>query len=251
VYIDVSDRNAHDKELPVTNKLDATASPMLDAELVRLAQEGDEDACASLYAAHKMKIYCICRGMTSNAAEAEDLTQAAFLQVFRKLASFRGNSAFSTWLYRVAVNTVLMHFRKRGLCQESLDEPVDRESGGLKVEQGKVDSRLSASIDRIVLTRAVKELPVGYRTIFLLHDVEGYSHQEIAHLLRCSVGNSKSQLHKARTRMRELLGGQESHDGNQALNQRKAAPQSVPRAEPSPSQPVTSGPWETASEAAA
>jgi RNA polymerase sigma-70 factor, ECF subfamily len=249
--MDVIDRNAHDKELLVTNNIDATVSPKLDAELVRLAQEGDGDAFASLYAAHKAKIYCICRRMTSSTAEAEDLTQTAFLHVFQKLANFRGASALSTWLYRVAVNTVLMHFRKKGLSQESLNEPVDREVGGLKREQGKVDSRLSASIDRIVLTRAMKELPVGYRTIFLLHDVEGYSHQEIAHLLRCSVGNSKSQLHKARTRMRELLGGHKSHDGNQALNQRKGTPQSVPRAEPSPSQPVTSGPWETASEAAA
>jgi RNA polymerase sigma-70 factor, ECF subfamily len=235
----------------VTNNLESTPSPRFDAEIVRLAQEGDEDACAALYAAHRTKIYSICLRMTSNTAEAEDLTQTAFLQVFRKLGSFRGDSALSTWLYRVAVNTVLMHFRKKGLCQVSLDEPVNQESGGLKREQGKIDDRLSTSIDRIVLTRAMKELPAGYRTIFLLHEVEGYEHHEIARLLRCSVGNSKSQLHKAKARMRELLGRQKSHDGTQLANQRKAAFQSTPSAEPIPCQPVESGPWEKASEAAA
>src|SRR5437870_13393730 len=143
--------------------------------------------------------------MTSNTAEAEDLTQDAFLQVFRKLGTFRGDSALSTWLYRVAVNTVLMHFRKKGLRQVSLEEPANRESGAPKREHGKVDERLSTSIDRIALTRAMKELPVGYRTIFLLHEVKGYEHHEIARLLRCSVGNSKSQLHKAKVRMREIL----------------------------------------------
>jgi RNA polymerase sigma-70 factor, ECF subfamily len=234
----------------VTNNIDSTAPPQLDAELVRMAQQGNEDACAALYAAHKTKIYSICLRMTSNTAEAEDLTQTAFLQVFRKLASFRGDSALSTWLYRVAVNTVLMHFRKKGLCQVSLDEPSDRESGGLKREQGKVDERLSSSVDRIVLTRAMKELPAGYRTIFVLHEVEGYEHHEIARLLRCSVGNSKSQLHKAKARMRELLGRQESYDQNQPGTQAKMALPKVARGEPISPQPVESGPWET-SEAAA
>ena len=165
----------------------------------------NEDAFASLFNTHKNKIYSLCLRMTSNTAEAEDLTQDAFLQVFRKLSSFRGDSALSTWLYRVAVNTVLMHFRKKGLRPISLEEPTNQEPGAPKREHGKVDGRLSTTVDRIALTRALQELPAGYRTIFLLHEVKGYQHHEIARLLCCSVGNSKSQLHKAKARMRELL----------------------------------------------
>jgi|SRR5215467_8599924 len=145
--------------------------------------------------------------MTRNVAEAEDLSQEAFLQVFRKLPTFRGDSALSTWMYRVAVNTVLMYFRKRGRPQFSIDEePNNNDSGkSKKRDYGATDYQLSGCVDRIALARAIKELPHGYRKIFLLHEVEGYEHREIARLLRCSVGNSKSQLHKARLRMRELL----------------------------------------------
>jgi len=177
-----------------------------DADLVRRAQQGDSDAFASLFHSHKARIYSVCLRMTNNAAEAEDLTQDAFLQVFRKLATFRGDSALSTWLYRIAVNTVLMHFRKKVLRQISLDEPYNQDAKVVRREYGSRDDRLTGSVDRIALARAIKELPDGYRTIFLLHEVEGYEHQEIAELLECSVGNSKSQLHKAKLRIRELLG---------------------------------------------
>ncbi len=177
-----------------------------DLDLIRRAQQGEADAFSTLYHAHKSKIYSLCLRMTGNTAEAEDLTQDAFLQVFRKLSTFRGDSALSTWLYRVAVNTVLMHFRKKGLRQVPLDQPANEEARVVKREYGSVDGRLSAAVDRIALSRALRELPSGYRTIFVLHEVRGYEHREIAHLLRCSVGNSKSQLHKAKARMRELLG---------------------------------------------
>jgi RNA polymerase sigma-70 factor (ECF subfamily) len=143
--------------------------------------------------------------MTNNTAEAEDLTQDAFLQVFRKLPTFRGDSALSTWLYRIAVNTVLMHFRKRTLRQLSLDQPYEHEGKLVRREYGTRDGRLASSADRIALTQAIKELPEGYRTIFLLHEVDGYEHREIAELLDCSVGNSKSQLHKAKLRIRQFL----------------------------------------------
>ena len=186
--------------------INISARRQADAALIQRAREGDEAAFAELFNTHKAKIYSLCLRMTSNTAEAEDLTQDAFLQVFRKLDTFRGDSALSTWLYRVAVNTVLMHFRKKALRQVSLDEPANQETGAPKREHGKIDGRLSTSVDRIALTRAMKELPVGYRTIFLLHEVKGYEHHEIARLLRCSVGNSKSQLHKAKMKMRELLG---------------------------------------------
>ena len=176
-----------------------------DLDLVRCAQQGDSDAFACLFHAHKARIYSVCLRMTNNTAEAEDLTQDAFLQVFRKLSTFRGDSALSTWLYRIAVNTVLMHFRKKALRQISLDEPYNQDARLVRREYGSKDGRLAGSVDRIALIRAIKELPAGYRTIFLLHEVEGYEHQEIAQLLDCSVGNSKSQLHKAKLRIRELL----------------------------------------------
>ncbi len=188
-----------------------------DADLVRRALEGNEDAFAALFNAHRMKVYTLCLRMTSNTAEAEDLTQDAFLQVFRKLGTFRGQSALSTWLYRVAVNTVLMHFRKKDLRPVSLEELANPETGAPKREYGAADKRLTTSVDRIALTRALKDLPVGYRTIFLMHEVKGYEHHEIASLLRCSVGNSKSQLHKAKMRMRELLGAQKGWNGTGAV----------------------------------
>jgi RNA polymerase sigma-70 factor (ECF subfamily) len=145
--------------------------------------------------------------MTKNTTEAEDLTQEAFLHVFRKLAAFRADSALSTWLYRVTVNTVLMHFRKKSLCQVSLD----KHSAGNQLDKPlprefpSIDGRLAGCVDRVALSRALAELPEGYRKIFLLHEVNGYEHREIAKFLGCSVGNSKSQLHKARQRIRELL----------------------------------------------
>jgi len=174
---------------------DSTPRFDTDLDLVRRAQQGDSDAFSSLFYAHKARIYSVCLRMTNNTAEAEDLTQDAFLQVFRKLQTFRGDSALSTWLYRIAVNTVLMHFRKKALRQVSLDEPYSQDAKMVRREYGSKDDRLT-----------IKDLPAGYRTIFLLHEVEGYEHQEIAQLLDCSVGNSKSQLHKAKLRIRELLG---------------------------------------------
>jgi RNA polymerase sigma-70 factor (ECF subfamily) len=142
--------------------------------------------------------------MTRNTAEAEDLTQEAFLHVFRKLAAFRADSALSTWLYRVTVNTVLMHFRKKTLSVVSV-EKTNNEGNPVPRDFPMTDSRLTGSVDRMALNRALAELPNGYRKIFLLHEVAGYEHREIAKFLGCSVGNSKSQLHKARQRIRELL----------------------------------------------
>jgi RNA polymerase sigma-70 factor, ECF subfamily len=190
----------------------ATAVP-LASDLVKRAQQGDSEAFAALFHTHKARIYSVCLRMTSNAAEAEDLTQDAFLQVFRKIGSFRGDSAFSTWLHRISVNTVLMHFRKKSLSQVSLDEPYSNEDGAkVRREFGARDSELAGCVDRIALARAMKELPPGYRTIFLLHEVEGYEHKEIAEMLGCSVGNSKSQLHKAKLRIRQLLAQASTED---------------------------------------
>lgn len=231
------------------NDLNTTTQRKSDAELVRMAQQGNEDAFAALFNAHRTKVYSLCLRMTSNTAEAEDLTQDAFLQVFRKLANFRGDSALSTWLYRVAFNTVLMHFRKKGLRQVSLEEPANREAGAPKREHGRVDERLSTSIDRLALTRAMKELPVGYRTIFLLHEVNGYEHHEIARLLRCSIGNSKSQLHKAKARMRGLLGLQMSQKETRTVSAKAQPLENVPTTE-LVSVPIDPQRWEPANEVA-
>jgi RNA polymerase sigma-70 factor (ECF subfamily) len=179
-----------------------------DAELIARAQRGDEDAFAALFDAHKRRVYSLCLRMTGDTAEAEDLAQEAFLQLFRKIATFRGESAFSTWLHRLVVNVVLMHLRKKGLQQVSLDEPDSSQEEPVKREYGDDDKRLLHSIDRITLSRAIEGLPPGYRAVLVLHDVEGYEHNEIAQILDCSVGNSKSQLHKARLKLRELLRSQ-------------------------------------------
>jgi RNA polymerase sigma-70 factor (ECF subfamily) len=177
-----------------------------EGSLVQRAQRGDELAFATLYQLHKKRVYSVCLQMTKDVADAEDLTQEAFLQVFRSINSFRGDSAFSTWLYRIAVNTVLMKLRRRKSPPLlSLDEPVSADSPSLKREVGKADPSLSGAVDRIALRRAVEELPAGCRQIFDLHEVEGYQHHEIAEILRCSVGNSKSQLHKAKLKMRDIL----------------------------------------------
>jgi RNA polymerase sigma-70 factor, ECF subfamily len=190
------------------NDLGFSAQRRSSSELVRRAQAGDESAFAELFHAHKTKIYGLCLRMTNNTAEAEDLTQEAFLQVFRKLAMFRGDSAIATWLYRIAFNTVLMHFRKKRLPQVSLDKPATCQPGAPKREHGRLDDRLSFTVDRIALARAIKELPPGSRKIFFLHEIRGFEHHEIASLLSCSVGTSKSQLHKAKMRMRGLLAWQ-------------------------------------------
>lgn len=188
--------------------LNNSPTPVIpEAEIIRRAQQGDAEAFGILFRKHKTRVYALCLRMTRNAAEAEDLMQDAFLHVFRKLSAFRADSALSTWLYRVTVNTVLMHFRKKTLCTVSADKPSsnDQNSNPTPREFPTTDFRLAGSVDRLALNRALEELPVGYRRIFLLHEVAGYEHREIATFLGCSVGNSKSQLHKARQRIREVL----------------------------------------------
>ena len=177
-----------------------------EAQVLARAQAGDHHAFAQLYSLHKRRIYSLCLRMVGNIAEAEDLTQEAFLQLHRKISTFRGDSAFSTWLHRLAVNVVLMQLRKKGLSLISLDEamePAPEDGPGRSF--GAPDLTLTGAIDRLALERAVGSLPAGYRLIFILHDVEGFEHNEIATMLDCSIGNSKSQLHKARLKLREAL----------------------------------------------
>ena len=185
----------------------ARTSALTEAEAIRRAQTGDAEAFEFLYQMHCRRVYALCMRMTGNPAEAQDLTQDAFLQLFRKISSFRGESSFSTWLHRLTVNVVLMRFRRKRHPEVSLDEPgaSGDDPTPLAFEIGEPDLRVRGTLDRVMLDRAIKQLPAGYKVMFVLHDIQGYAHEEIAQILGCSIGNSKSQLHKARLRMRELL----------------------------------------------
>jgi len=176
-----------------------------EAEAIERAKQGDEAAFEVLYQLHKRRVYSLCLRMVSNPAQAEDLAQEAFLQLFRKVGTFRGESAFSTWLHRMTVNVVLMHLRKKGLPVVSLEETIETDEESQKKELGGEDLKLAGSLDRLQLQRAIEKLPPGYKTIFVLHDVEGFEHNEIATMVGCSIGNSKSQLHKARLKLRDYL----------------------------------------------
>ena len=176
-----------------------------EAQAIAQAKQGDAAAFELLYHAHKRRVYSLCLRMIGDAAEAEDLAQEAFLQMFRKIGTFRGEAAFSTWLHRLTVNLVLMKLRKKGLWTTSLDDPGPDSEDSRPMEIGSPDSTLIGSVDRLTLEKAIEALPPGYRIVFQLHDVEGYEHREIAGMIGCSVGNSKSQLHKARMKLREML----------------------------------------------
>jgi RNA polymerase sigma-70 factor, ECF subfamily len=183
-----------------------TGNEFNEAGAIERAKQGDAQAFQELYDKHKRRVYSLCLRMTANTAEAEDLTQEAFLQLYRKIATFRGESAFSTWLHRLSVNVVLMHLRKKSLPVVSLEETTQvGEDDTPKKDFGAEDLALAGSIDRLQLQKAVNDLPPGYRTIFVLHDIQGYEHNEIAQIVGCSIGNSKSQLHKARMKLRDLL----------------------------------------------
>jgi RNA polymerase sigma-70 factor, ECF subfamily len=188
-------------------------------EAVRLAQQGDAAAFETIYRLHSRRVYALCLRMLGDPMEAEDLAQEAFMQVFRKIQTFRGESAFSSWLHRLTANLVLMSFRKKKPMTTSLDEMIrpDDEHEMPKLEIGGTDLRLAGMFDRLNLQTAVAQLPEGYRTMFTLHDVHGYEHNEIAEMLGCSIGNSKSQLHKARKRLRELLHGERHCDWQTAV----------------------------------
>ena len=197
---------------------------LTEPEAVRLAQAGDAAAFEFLYGLHGRRVYALCLRMVGNPSDAEDLTQEAFLQLFRKIGTFRGESAFSTWLHRMTVNVVLMRLRKKSLPVSSLEETTepDEETGGPRKDVGAPDLKLSGAVDRVNLERSIDKLPPGYRTVFVLHDVQGYEHNEIAGIMGCSVGNSKSQLHKARTRLRELLQEEVREQARQVRHAAKA-----------------------------
>jgi RNA polymerase sigma-70 factor (ECF subfamily) len=184
----------------------ASTCELSESEAVRLAQKGSSEGFERLDQLHNRCVYRLCLRMVKNPTEAEDLTQSAFLQAFRKLQTFRADSLFYTWLHRLTVNIVLMHFRKRKRPELSLDEiPQSNDESHKLVEFGRPDLNLKGVIDRVSLEKAIDQLPHGYKKMLILHDIQGYQHSEISHILGCSIGNSKSQLHKARQRLRELL----------------------------------------------
>ena len=178
---------------------------MTEAQAIAGCVAGDPQAFEVLYNLHKRRVYSLCLRMVRDPAEAEDLSQEAFLQLFRKIGTFRGDSAFSTWMHRLTVNIVLMRIRKKGLDQVSLDQERDDGQDLPPKEYGSEDIDLLGLVDRITLEKAIAALPRGYRTVFVLHDIEGYEHNEIARRMGFSVGNSKSQLFKARLKLRSLL----------------------------------------------
>jgi RNA polymerase sigma-70 factor (ECF subfamily) len=173
-----------------------------DFSLAQSAAKGDMVAFEELYSRHNRRVYSLCLRMLQSAQEAEDLTQEVFIQLFRKIGSFRGDSAFTTWLHRMTVNQVLMHFRKRSVKNEKTTEEGDTP---VQIVAGTENPRKMPVVDRIALDRAIAQLPKGYRSVFILHDVQGHEHEEVAKILGCSVGTSKSQLHKARMKLRKLL----------------------------------------------
>ena len=173
-----------------------------DFNLTQLAASGNIAAFELLYERYHRRTYSLCLRMTNNQTEAEDLTQEVFIQLFRKAGSFRGDSAFSTWLHRLTVNQVLMHFRRRSVKNEKTSQDGEMPE---QIVPGTENQTRMPVLDRIAIARAVAELPPGYKNVFMLHDVEGYEHEEVARILGISVGTSKSQLHKARLKLRGLL----------------------------------------------
>ena len=173
-----------------------------DYELAQKAALGEMGAFEELYQRHNRRVYSLCLRMTGNVSEAEDLAQEVFIQLFRKIGSFRGESAFTTWLHRLTVNQVLMHFRKRTVKFEKTTEEGETPD---QMVPGTGNPERMQIVDKIALDNAIAQLPDGYRNVFVLHDVEGFEHEEVARILGCSVGTSKSQLHKARIKLQKLL----------------------------------------------
>lgn len=179
--------------------LDANAP---DLALCQMAGTGNLQAFEMIYQRYHRRTYSLCLRMTNSQTEAEDLTQEVFIQLFRKIGSFRGDSAFSTWLHRLTVNQVLMHFRRRSVKNEKTSDDGEVPE---QTVHGTANPNKMPVIDRIALKNAIAELPNGYRNVFVLHDVEGYEHEEVARMMGISIGTSKSQLHKARLKLRGLL----------------------------------------------
>lgn len=173
-----------------------------DYELAQKSSGGDMTAFEDLYRRHFRRVYSLALRMTGKPEEAEDLTQETFTHLYKKIGSFRGESAFTTWLHRMTVNQVLMHFRKRKSRPEFT---TGEDETPVQIVQGTENQNRMPIVDKIILENAISKLPPGYRNVFVLHDVEGHEHGEVAQMLGISEGTSKSQLHKARLKLRGLI----------------------------------------------
>ena len=182
----------------------APAGRAEDVALVDRVRRGDLAAFEELYRAHSGRLYSVACRMLGNQADAEDLLQEIFLAAHRKLDSFRGESALGTWLYRLATNLCLDHLRSRAARTNQLTDSLDDEPAALDAESRGLADRTVTKMD---LERALAQLPEGCRAAFVLHDVEGLEHREVAQALGIAEGTSKSQVHKARLKLRRLLGG--------------------------------------------
>jgi len=178
-----------------------------EKEAIARAQRGDAFAFERIYKMHSPRVYALCLRMVGNTAEAQDLTQETFLMVIRKIGTFRGESAFSTWLHRIAVNLVLMCLRKKTSLETPLEQTgeLDSDCPGPLKELSGIDLFLTGSLDRLLLERALGQLRPFQRVVVILHDIQGYKHTEIAKMMNWSIGNSKSRLHRARAQLRKCL----------------------------------------------
>jgi RNA polymerase sigma-70 factor (ECF subfamily) len=173
-----------------------------DLELARRCRDGDGRAFEEIYRAHGRQVYSLLARMVGSVHEAEDLSQEVFLHVHHKLSSYRGESSLGTWIYRLAVNLCLDHLRSRQARMARSTESLDAERAD---EPHGVEPRVPSAISRVDLERAIQRLPDGYRAAFILHDVEGLDHREVGAVLGIAEGTSKSQVHKARMKLRALL----------------------------------------------
>jgi RNA polymerase sigma-70 factor, ECF subfamily len=177
------------------------SAPVADAEDVALAATGDRRAFERLYNAHVNRVFTLCTRMCGSRIRGEELTQDVFVRTWEKLPQFRGESAFSTWIHRIAVNIVLNDRKNEARARRRTLEGED--DGGEQMFAAVAAQPRHG--DRMDLAAAIGMLPPGARRIFVLHDVEGYKHEEIAELCGITAGGSKAQLHRARLLLREAL----------------------------------------------
>jgi len=174
---------------------------MTEAALIEAVRRGEAGSREALYHRYKRRVYALALRIVG-AMDAEEVAQEAFIRIFRGLPKFRGDAALSTWIYRLAVNAALSHRARRA---PAAADPRATDGEPASEGQAGVEPAGGDAVLRSRLERALERLPAGYRTVVVLHDVEGLEHEEVAEILGCHVGTSKSQLHKARARLREIL----------------------------------------------
>jgi RNA polymerase sigma-70 factor, ECF subfamily len=193
----------------MTENLEGLATDLhLEHDLIAGAQAGNQSAFAALFERHKRVVYSLSLRILRVPADAEDVTQDVFLLLFRKISMFRGESAFSTWLYRLTTNAALSRLRKGDMKNRSCETEDDRTERLSAARTGAPDPRFRYCVDRLTLEQAISGLPSNYRSVFALYVMHGYKHREIAKMLNCSISSSKSQLHKARLALRAKLRSQ-------------------------------------------